>query len=70
MNALADKVQKQEVHAYTQSYVLHNMATLFNNHPYMSSSGMPVGTKFTATVNKAAIYEPKIYGWFIKVAFE
>ena len=25
------------------------MATLFNNHPYISSSGTPVGTKFTAT---------------------
>ena len=25
------------------------MATLFNNHPYISSSVMPVGTKFTAT---------------------
>ena len=25
------------------------MATLFNNHPYMSSSGTPVSTKFTAT---------------------
>ena len=25
------------------------MATLFNNHPYTSSSGTPVGTKFTAT---------------------
>ena len=29
---------------------LHNMpATLFNNHPYIISSGTPVGTKFTAT---------------------
>ena len=27
---------------------LHNMTTLFNNLPYISSSGMPVGTKFTA----------------------
>ena len=25
------------------------MATLFNSHPYISSSGKPVGTKFTAT---------------------
>ena len=25
------------------------MCTLFNNHPYISSSGMPIGTKFTAT---------------------
>ena len=31
-----------------QWYVLHNMATLFNNHPYICSSGTPVGTKFTA----------------------
>ena len=27
----------------------HNMAKLFNNHPYISSSCMSVGTKFTAT---------------------
>ena len=27
----------------------HTMATLFNNHPYISSSGTLVGTKFTAT---------------------
>ena len=47
MNALADMVQKQEM-PYTQWYTLHNMATLFNNHPYISSSGTPVGTKFTA----------------------
>ena len=38
MNALADKVQKQDVPC-TQWYALHNMATLFNNHPYISSSG-------------------------------
>ena len=25
------------------------MATLFNNHPYISSSGMPICTRFTAT---------------------
>ena len=36
-NALADKVQKQEVPC-TQRYALHNMATLFNNHSYKSSS--------------------------------
>ena len=27
----------------------YNMATLFNNHPYINSSGTPVGIKFTAT---------------------
>ena len=48
MNTLADKVHKQEVPC-TQWYALHSMATLFNNHPYISSSGTPVGTKFTAT---------------------
>ena len=32
-----------------ECYTLHNMATLFNNHPYISSSGTLVGTKFTAT---------------------
>ena len=51
MNALVDKVQKQEV-PYTQWYELHNMATLFNNHPYISSRGTSVGTKFTATYNR------------------
>ena len=34
MNALADKVHKQEVPC-TQWYALHDMATLFNNHPYI-----------------------------------
>ena len=43
MNALADKVHKQEVPC-TQLHSLHNMATLFNNHPYKSSSDMSVGT--------------------------
>ena len=37
INALADKVQKQDVPC-TQWYTLHNMATLFNNHPYIISS--------------------------------
>ena len=45
MNALADKVHKQEV-PHTQWYAHHNMATLFDNHPYI---GTPVGIKFTAT---------------------
>ena len=31
-----------------ECYTFHNMATLFNNHPYISSSGTPVGTRFTA----------------------
>ena len=43
MNALADEVHKQEVPC-TQLYSLHNMATLFNNHPYISSSDTSVGT--------------------------
>ena len=34
MYALADKVHKQEVPC-TQWYTLHDMATLFNNHPYI-----------------------------------
>ena len=41
MNALADKVHKQEKPC-TQWYTLHNMVILFNNHPYISSNGMPV----------------------------
>ena len=39
MNALADEVQKQEV--YAGMYTLYNMVTLFNNHPYISSSLVP-----------------------------
>ena len=33
---------------HTVTCTPYNMATLFNNHPYISSSGTPVGTKFTA----------------------
>ena len=46
MNALADKAHKQEVPC-TQRYALHNMATLFSSHLYISSSGIPVGIKCT-----------------------
>ena len=42
MNALADKGHKQKV-PHTQ-YGLHNIATLFNNHPYISSSKCIVPT--------------------------
>ena len=45
MNALADKVHKQEVneHADMHSYINYD-----HNHPYyISNSGTPVGTKFT-----------------------
>ena len=41
MNALADKVHKQEV-PRTQWYALHIMTTLFKNHPYVSSSNLHV----------------------------
>ena len=47
-NALAEKVHKQEVPC-TQWYALHTMTTLFNNHTYISSNGIPVATKFTPT---------------------
>ena len=45
------KYTNKKCHAqwYAQWYAPHNVATLFNNHPYISSSGMSVGTKFTAT---------------------
>ena len=50
MNALADKVHtNKKCHAHSDMHALHIMATLFNNHPYISSSGTPVGTNFTAT---------------------
>ena len=50
INALADKVDKQEVPC-KQRYAFHNTATLFKNHPHIhvSNSGTPVSTKFTAT---------------------
>ena len=47
MNALADKVQTSAMHTVICTE-LHTMAILFNNHPYISSSGTLVGTKFTA----------------------
>ena len=34
---------------HSDARALHNMATLLNNYPYISSSGTLVGTKFTAT---------------------
>ena len=52
MNALAGKVHIKKCHAHSDARALHNMATLLNNHPYISSScssGTPVGTKFMAT---------------------
>ena len=48
MNALADKVHKQEVPCL-QWYALHNMATLFKNHPYISSSKFSANWRATAT---------------------
>ena len=45
MNALADKLHKQA----TQWYGLHNMATLFNNHHYISSSKLMPTWRATAT---------------------
>ena len=32
----------------------YSMAALFNNHPYISSSGMPIGTKFSSYLCKDA----------------
>ena len=40
------KYTNKECHTMSDMHALHNMpATLFNNHPYKSSSGTPVGTK-------------------------
>ena len=36
MNALADKVHTKTRSAMHTVYALHNMATLFNNHPYIT----------------------------------
>ena len=47
MNALNDKEHTQGMPQYCDMQQLHNMAS-FNNH-IISSSGTPVGTKFTAT---------------------
>ena len=39
MNALADKVYKNKTcHAHSDMHSITYMATLFNNHPYISSS--------------------------------
>ena len=35
---------------------MHSMATLFNSHPYINSNSMPVGTKFTATIDSLDFY--------------
>ena len=43
------KYTNKMCHTHSDMYSIIIMATLFNNHPYMSSSGMPVDTKFTAT---------------------
>ena len=50
MNALANKVHKQEVPC-TQWYwyALHTRTTLFINHPYISSSKLSVNWRATAT---------------------
>ena len=49
MNALADKVEKTRHAMDTVMHSIKSVTTFFNNHPYISSSGMPVGrTKFTA----------------------
>ena len=48
MNALADKVHKQEV-PRTQWYALHIMTTLFNNHPSINSSNFSANWRATAT---------------------
>ena len=48
VNALGDKAHKQGMPHSDLTCTPYNMATLFNNHPYISSSGTPVGTKFTA----------------------
>ena len=46
MNALADKVHARiAMQAHSDMHPI----TLFNNYPYISSSGTPVGIKFTAT---------------------
>ena len=42
------KVHKQEV-LCTQWYALHTMATLFNNHPYISNSKFSANWHATAT---------------------
>ena len=50
MNALADKAHKQGMPQHCDMHALHNMATLFNNHPYLNSS------KFSADMHVTANY--------------
>ena len=42
------KYTNKKNHAHSDIHSITCMATLFNNHPYINSSGTPVGTKFTA----------------------
>ena len=48
MTALVDKVHKKGM-SHSDMHSITHTATLFNNHPFISSSGTPVGTKLTAT---------------------
>ena len=65
MNALADKVHKQGM---PHSDMLHNMAPLFNNHLYISSSKLSTIWHATATYvgNNVAV---TCYGAYHCVAF-
>ena len=64
MNALADRVQKQV--PCTQWYALHNMDTLVNNHPYISSSEFSANWCASATYVGRWIMWP-CYGVYITV---
>ena len=54
MDALADKVHKQKV-PYAHSD-MHMMASLFNNHAYVSSSGTPIGTISVGTTSARNLF--------------
>ena len=62
MNALADKVHKQEV-PYTQWYALHTMTTLMllNNHPYIVAVNLvPTGMALQATYMYVGMVEGSV----------
>ena len=55
MNALADKVHNKTFHAHSYMHSITNMATLFNNHPYISSSKFSANWHATATYVRTAV---------------
>ena len=66
------KYTNKKCHAHSGMHSIIIMGTLFNNHPYISSSGWPVGNKFSATyigMHGCWIMWPCACGHFLFVYF-